>query len=152
MGSHSLLWGSFQLKRSNLGLLHCRQILYRLSHQGNPTINLKSINLLFGRGVFQTSHTGLRFGIILLLKKYTGRVPTNSCWEGHLAPRTARPPGVWAVQMLLLSLQLEPCACDSNEISKATKDNRVENYGPEGSRLNFNTYGSTSNLFLKLCI
>ena len=37
VGSHSLLQGIFTTQRSNLGLLHCRQILYCLSHQGNPS-------------------------------------------------------------------------------------------------------------------
>ena len=35
VGSHSLLQGIFPTQGSNLGLLHCRQILYRLSHQGS---------------------------------------------------------------------------------------------------------------------
>ena len=34
--SHSLLQGIFLTQGSNSGLLHCRQILYCLSHQGNP--------------------------------------------------------------------------------------------------------------------
>ena len=36
VGSHSLLQGIFPTQGSNLGLLHCRQILYYLSHQGRP--------------------------------------------------------------------------------------------------------------------
>ena len=32
----NILHGIFLTKRSNPGLLHCRQILYGLSHQGNP--------------------------------------------------------------------------------------------------------------------
>ena len=32
----SLLQGIFPTQRSNLGLLHCRQILDRLSHEGSP--------------------------------------------------------------------------------------------------------------------
>ena len=35
VGSHFLLQGIFLTQGSNLGLLHCRQILYRLSHQGS---------------------------------------------------------------------------------------------------------------------
>ena len=35
VGSHSLLQGIFQTQGSNPGLLHCRQILHRLSHQGS---------------------------------------------------------------------------------------------------------------------
>ena len=34
---HSLLQGIFPTCGSNPGLLHCRQILYHLSHQGSPT-------------------------------------------------------------------------------------------------------------------
>ena len=34
-GSHSLLQGIFPTQGSNLLLLHCRQILYHLIHQGN---------------------------------------------------------------------------------------------------------------------
>ena len=37
VGSHSLLQGIFLAKGSNLGLLHCRQILYHLSPQGSPS-------------------------------------------------------------------------------------------------------------------
>ena len=39
MGGHSLLPGIFLTQRSNLGLLHCRQILYQLRHQGSPNTN-----------------------------------------------------------------------------------------------------------------
>ena len=35
-GTHTLLQGIFLTQGSNLGLLHCRQILYRLSRQGSP--------------------------------------------------------------------------------------------------------------------
>ena len=35
VGSHSLLQGIFLTQELNLGHLHCRQILYHLSHQGN---------------------------------------------------------------------------------------------------------------------
>ena len=34
VGCHSLLQGIFPTQESNPGLLHCRQILYHLSHQG----------------------------------------------------------------------------------------------------------------------
>ena len=38
MGSHSLLQGIFPTQGLNPGLLHCRQILYQLSHKGSPRI------------------------------------------------------------------------------------------------------------------
>ena len=36
VGCHFLLQGIFPTQGSNLGLLHCRQILYCLSYQGSP--------------------------------------------------------------------------------------------------------------------
>ena len=36
VSSHSLLQGIFPTQGSNLDLLHCRQNLYHLSHQGSP--------------------------------------------------------------------------------------------------------------------
>ena len=38
VGSHSLLQAIFPTQGSNPGLLHCRQILYQLSHQGSLRI------------------------------------------------------------------------------------------------------------------
>ena len=37
IGYHALLPGTFPTQRSNPGLLHCKWILYCLSHQGSPT-------------------------------------------------------------------------------------------------------------------
>ena len=39
MGCHAFLQGIFPTQGSNLGLLHCRQILYHLSHLGSPRID-----------------------------------------------------------------------------------------------------------------
>ena len=38
VGCHSLLQGIFLTQGLNLGRLHCRQILYQLSHQGSQNI------------------------------------------------------------------------------------------------------------------
>ena len=46
MGCHSLLQGIFPTQGSNPGLLHCRQTLYPLSHQGSPGINVTNIKIL----------------------------------------------------------------------------------------------------------
>ena len=45
VGCHSLLQGIFPTQGSNLGLLHCRQILYHLSHQGSPP-SIEEVNEL----------------------------------------------------------------------------------------------------------
>ena len=46
VGCNSLLQGIFLTKESNLGLPHCRQTLYHLSHQGSPLITFVSFKLL----------------------------------------------------------------------------------------------------------
>ena len=38
VGSLSLLWGIFPIQGSNPGFMHCRQILYQLSHKRSPRI------------------------------------------------------------------------------------------------------------------
>ena len=43
VGSHFLLQGIFLTQGLNPGLLHCRQILYHLSHQGSPHPILRTI-------------------------------------------------------------------------------------------------------------
>ena len=52
VGSHSLLQGIFPTQESNPGLLHCRRILYYLSHQGSPRI-LEWVAYPFSRGFSQ---------------------------------------------------------------------------------------------------
>ena len=46
VGSHSLLQGIFPTQGSNPGLLHCRQMLYHLSHHGSP-IPIWSPSIIF---------------------------------------------------------------------------------------------------------
>ena len=43
VGFHSLLQGIFPTQRSNPGLLHCRQILFCLSHQESPSQTVEII-------------------------------------------------------------------------------------------------------------
>ena len=52
VGCHALLQGIFPTQGSNPGLLHCRQILYHLSHQGGPRI-LEWIAMPSSRGSSQ---------------------------------------------------------------------------------------------------
>ena len=46
VGCHFLLQGIFPTQGLNLGLLHCRQILYHLSHQGSPTAVLTPLQIV----------------------------------------------------------------------------------------------------------
>ena len=43
VGCYSLLQGSFPTQGSDPSLLHCRQILYHLSHQGRPVCDKASV-------------------------------------------------------------------------------------------------------------
>ena len=45
VGSHPLLLGIFLTQGLSLSLLHCRQILYPLSHQGSPELEKASLSL-----------------------------------------------------------------------------------------------------------
>ena len=43
VGCHFLLQGIFTTQELNLGLLHCRQMIYQLSYEGSPLKKLKPI-------------------------------------------------------------------------------------------------------------
>ena len=43
VGSLSLLQGIFLTQESNWGVLHCRQILYQLSHKGSPNEDVSEV-------------------------------------------------------------------------------------------------------------
>ena len=44
VGCHFLLQGIFPTQGSNLGLSHCRQMLYHLSHEGSPAVDYIRVN------------------------------------------------------------------------------------------------------------
>ena len=60
VGCHALLQGIFPTQGSNPHLLHCRCILYCMSHQGSPRI-LECVAYPFSKGIFPTqgSNPGL---------------------------------------------------------------------------------------------
>ena len=85
MGSHSLPQGIFPTQGWKLGLLHCRKILYHLSHQGSPRC---SSNAGFPEQCcshFSTKNhlVGLLKGIpgSLLLTGSTGHRTHPGCWS-----------------------------------------------------------------------
>ena len=49
VGSHSFLQGIFPTQGWNLGLLHCRHILYRLSHEESPWTRDQTLVPCIGR-------------------------------------------------------------------------------------------------------
>ena len=58
VGCHALLHGVFPTQGSNLGLQHCRRILYHLSHKGSPRI-LECIAYPFSRSSWPRNWTGV---------------------------------------------------------------------------------------------
>ena len=59
VGSLSLLQGIFPTQGSNPGLLHCRQILCQLSHQGSPRILESVAYPFFSRSSQPRNRTGV---------------------------------------------------------------------------------------------
>ena len=62
---HFLLQGIFPMQRSNLVLLHCRQILYHLSHQGSPREKTTVQKLITAKGSLGWRNIGLEGTLIL---------------------------------------------------------------------------------------
>ena len=75
MGSLSLLLGIFPTQGSNPGLLHCRRILYQLSHKGSPRIltGMGSLSLLQRIFPNQESNWGLMHCRRILLTELSGK-------------------------------------------------------------------------------
>ena len=76
VGTLSLVQGIFPTQESNPGLLHCRQILYHLSHRRGPTI-LGWVAYFFSNGSYQTRN---QTGVSCI----TGRFFTN--WANSRKP------------------------------------------------------------------
>ena len=84
VGCHDFLQGIFLIQESNLGLQHCRQILYHVSHQGSPTSFIEDIiinsalnkKLLYQKScIFQKSKiTFIFFPSGVILKPYITEV------------------------------------------------------------------------------
>ena len=92
VGCHCLLQGIFPILGSNLGLLHCRWILYHLSHQGSPdkgTENqLESSKYLLpqDQGLAGTCTSGFGWGtglrrVLLLSPQLPVVVAHMLCWR-----------------------------------------------------------------------
>ena len=78
VGSHSLLQGIFPTKGSNLGLLHCRQILYQLSQYSKSHTSFRLCHYHPGPWNLVTLSVTVTDILILGLNDYPG-APTNFC-------------------------------------------------------------------------
>ena len=77
VGCHALLQGIFPTQGSNPGLLHCRWILYQLSHQGSPSLKLYHVNsvCVIAQASYIKSH-------ICVCVKYTVYTVLTVCSSG----------------------------------------------------------------------
>ena len=78
VGSHSLLQGIFSTQGLNLDLPHFRQILYHLSHQGNPVYLL----LFFFIHLPTDDHLGCFLNDLLVLNLFFGKTHLLSLQVG----------------------------------------------------------------------
>ena len=103
VGCHCLLQGIFQTQRLNLGLLHCSQILYCLSHQGRLPLKAE---ILIGNGGSVAFETWGRFTACPQGSHLTPRAQTT-CW--HTAPRPPPPaPSYLSMPIPLAGLRIFP--------------------------------------------
>ena len=72
VGYHELLQGIFLTQGLNLGLPHCRQIFYFLSHQGNP-FNIREMWI----------KTTMRYYLTLIRMAVVKKCTNNKCWKGY---------------------------------------------------------------------
>ena len=109
VGCHSLIQGIFLSQGSNLGLPHCRQILYLLSRQGNTfnisfafiylsgCVRLRHMGaLLCYGGYFFVAHRPSSCGTWTLVAVAHGLSCTKAC--GSLVPHTGIEPAFLALQ------------------------------------------------------
>ncbi|KAI4561225.1 hypothetical protein MJG53_012291 [Ovis ammon polii x Ovis aries] len=64
VGNHLLLCGIFPTKRLSVGLLHCKQIFYHLSHQRRPVEN--GLLSLSQKLIFSPASDGICFVLNVL--------------------------------------------------------------------------------------
>ena len=86
VGCHSHLQGIFPNQVSNPGLLHCRQTLYHLSHQGSPYAQLEIVKKNIFKPIFDLLCSCVYSeDSILESKEYLGLACVSPCGLGGLS-------------------------------------------------------------------
>ena len=80
VGCHFLLQGIFPTQGSNLGLLHCMQILYQVSYKGSPTLGGPTLQ---SRPPFHdlTPNHSIYYLLILILEKAMAPHSSTLAWK-----------------------------------------------------------------------
>ena len=103
VGCHFLLQGIFPTQGSNLGIPHCRQMLYRLSYQGSPNtvftwVKLRFLNLstsdILGRIIiFVVGGFPLCCKMFSIILGFTHQIPVGPSfpiWQPKMSPKQFR--------------------------------------------------------------
>ena len=80
VGCHTLLQGIFLTHGLNPGLLHCRQILYQLSHQGSSIASQLSIKRRGRNGGSPSKRIHLQYGRPGF-NLWVEKIPWRSAWQ-----------------------------------------------------------------------
>ena len=110
MGCHSLLQGIFPTQGSNLGLLHFRQILYHLSHQGSPKMVM--IYYLPRGTVHLTAES--RYCVSMWIKNGSPTKCSQSILAGRFQPPSAPLAGYLNSEHYLNNCLWQPCYQERN--------------------------------------
>ena len=104
VGCHALLQGIFPTKRSNPGLLHCRWILYHLSHQGSHIYIANYLKCKWLKCINQKTKTGCMKTCIYALSLTTSlslTPPLHKCMHLFYTVRLIMFP-LWLATVILL--------------------------------------------------
>ena len=111
-GYHSLLQGIFLIQGSSLGFLHCRLILYCLSHLGSPVYNIIIIPILFTAEPIDK--TMIIFSFLELIVKLTRFCLSSFPATNHKI--NPHPHSVKKMLLIFFSVWLEVIAPGSNSL------------------------------------
>ena len=87
VGCHFLLQGIFPNQGSNPSLLHCRQILYHLSHQGIPKVKFKEIPRVLSDAFQRLSHWAVLEWRCFIDKKQGRAFLRVNNWSQHFSTK-----------------------------------------------------------------
>ena len=103
LGWVPILQGIFPTQASNPGLLHCRQILYRLSHQGSANMAQCSMQGFLKAGQLLARMTRFTLPCLIIYRVSCTPAHTFSTYHNQLEPRVDLTPMAFLSFLLPLS-------------------------------------------------
>ena len=117
MNCHFLFQGVFLTQGLNLGLLHCRQILYCISHQGSPSSHMAVLNISFPISSVQFSHSVMSDSVIPWTVAHQATLSITNSWSllRLMSTELVMPPNHLLCRPLLLPSVFPSIRVFSNE-------------------------------------